>query len=408
MCRTNVYCCRLILRPSVTRNISNEGYDVTNYLIFSHKSQITKSHLTTRKGSRIKMVVAPELRTRITSLLKCKYPIILPGMSWISTPELVAAVSNAGGVGILATGPLNEGTTRQSIQRIRELLVQPDLPFGIGATLLMPGAMENAKVAIEEKVPIINVSLGKADWIVNAVQGYGGTIISTVTNRKHAESAIEIGSNILMVTGHEAAAHGGDVTSLVLVPSLVQQFPDVPIIAAGGFANGRGLAAALVLGADGVAMGSRFAVSQESPLPLVVQEAIISSTESDTIYGSNFDGIPARVLKSPISKQLMQSRPFWGTVLYRAINAARTMNIPIWKILPGLITQYDKMFMIAQFGAASERLMMATIHGDIEKGIQFIGQSQGLIQDNPNVDTIIQRIVAEAQEVTSASSKRFQ
>ena len=126
------------------------------------------------------MVVAPELRTRITSLLKCKYPIILPGMSWISTPELVAAVSNAGGVGILATGPLNEVTTRQSIQRIRELLVQPDLPFGIGATLLMPGATENARVAIEEKVPIINVSLGKADWIVNAVQGYGGTIISII------------------------------------------------------------------------------------------------------------------------------------------------------------------------------------------------------------------------------------
>jgi enoyl-[acyl-carrier protein] reductase II len=352
-------------------------------------------------------MVAPELRTRVTQLLKCKYPIILPGMSWISTPELVAAVSNAGGVGILATGPLNEETTRQSIKRIRELLVQPNLPFGIGTTLLMPGSAENAKVAIQEKVPIINVSLGKADWIVKAVHDYGGTVISTVTNRKHAESAIEIGTNILMVTGHEAAAHGGDVTSLVLIPSFVQQFPNIPVIAAGGFANGRGLAAALVLGADGVAMGSRFAVSQESPLPLSIQEAIMSNTESDTIYGSNFDGIPARVLKSPISRQLMQSRPFWGTILYRAINAARTMKIPLWKIIPGLITQYDKMFMIAQFGAASERLMMATIHGDIEKGIQFVGQCQGLIHDNPDVDTIIQRVITEAHQATYTSCKLF-
>lgn len=352
-------------------------------------------------------MVAPKLRTRITQLLNCKYPILLPGMSWISTPELVAAVSNAGGVGILATGPLNETTTRQSIQRIRELLLQPNLPFGIGTTLLMPGATENAIVAIEEKVPIINVSLGKADWIVKAVHDYGGTVISTVTNRKHAESAIETGTNILMVTGHEAAAHGGDVTSLVLIPSFVQQFPNIPIVAAGGFANGRGLAAALALGADGVAMGSRFAVSQESPLPWSVQEAIISSTESDTIYGSNFDGIPARVLKSPISQQLMQSRPFWGTILYRAINAAQAMNIPVWKILPGLISQYDKMFMIAQFGAASERLMAATIRGDIENGVQFIGQSQGLIHDNPNVDTIIQRIILEACEVSSTTVKLF-
>ena len=351
-------------------------------------------------------MVAPKLRTRITQLLNCKYPILLPGMSWISTPELVAAVSNAGGVGILATGPLNETTTRQSIQRIRELLLQPNLPFGIGTTLLMPGATENAIVAIEEKVPIINVSLGKADWIVKAVHDYGGTVISTVTNRKHAESAIETGTNILMVTGHEAAAHGGDVTSLVLIPSFVQQFPNIPIVA-GGFANGRGLAAALALGADGVAMGSRFAVSQESPLPWSVQEAIISSTESDTIYGSNFDGIPARVLKSPISQQLMQSRPFWGTILYRAINAAQAMNIPVWKILPGLISQYDKMFMIAQFGAASERLMAATIRGDIENGVQFIGQSQGLIHDNPNVDTIIQRIILEACEVSSTTVKLF-
>jgi enoyl-[acyl-carrier protein] reductase II len=353
------------------------------------------------------MSVAPKLRTRLTELLKCKYPLILPGMSWISTPELVAAVSNAGGVGILATGPLDAESTRRAVHRIRELLVDPDLPFGIGATLLMPGAADNAKVALDEHVPIINVSLGKADWIVSAVHDYGGTMISTVTNRKHAESAIAVGADALMVTGHEAAAHGGDVTSLVLIPTLSEAFPDTPLIAAGGFANGRGLAAALALGADGVAMGSRLAVSQDSPLPLTIQEAIIAASESDTVYGSNFDGISARVLKTPLSQQLMKSRPFVTTIAYRAWNAARAMKIPLWKVLPGLVTQFDKMYTIAQFGAATERLMTATVHGNLQEGVQFIGQSQGLINDSPTVDELIQRIVKDAQRESLKTSSLF-
>jgi enoyl-[acyl-carrier protein] reductase II len=358
------------------------------------------------KTRRERMVV-PELRTRLTKILKCKYPIVLPGMSWISTPELVAAVTNAGGVGILATGPLSDTLTRQSIRRVRELLMDPNLPFGIGTTLLMPGAIENAKVAIEEQVPIINVSLGKADWIANAVHDYGGTMISTITNRKHAESAILSGTDVIMVTGHEAAAHGGDVTSLVLIPSIHELYPNIPLIAAGGFANGRGLTAALALGADGVAMGTRLAISQDSPLPLSIQDSIIHASESDTIYGSNFDGIPARVFKTTIAKQLMKSRPYITTILYRAMNAAKQMNLPIWKILPGLITQYDKIYMIAQFGAASQRLMTATMDGDLQNGIQFIGQCQGLIYDNPKVDVLIQRIIQEAYDITQKSSNMF-
>jgi enoyl-[acyl-carrier protein] reductase II len=352
-------------------------------------------------------MVVPELRTRFTQLVKCNYPIVLPGMSWISTPELVAAVTNAGGVGILATGPLSEDMTRQSIHRIRALLLHPNLPFGIGTTLLMPGAMENAKVALDEQVPIINVSLGKADWIANAIHDYGGIMISTITNRTHAESSISIGADVLMVTGHEAAAHGGDVTSLVLIPSIKELYPHIPIIAAGGFANGRGVAAALALGADGVAMGTRLAISQDSPLPKSVQDSIIRASESDTIYGSNFDGIPARVLKTPIAQQLMKSRPNIGTILYRAIQAAQTMNVPIMHIVAGLITQYNKIYMIAQFGAASQRLMNATIDGDLHNGIQFIGQCQGLIHDNPTVDVLIQQIMQEAYDITKQSSNLF-
>lgn len=348
--------------------------------------------------------VAPPIRTRITSLFRCRYPIVLPGMSWISTPDLVAAVSNAGGVGILATGPLSATETRDAIRRIRSLTGQP---FGIGATLLMPGAVENARVAIAEQVPIVNVSLGKADWIATGVHEYGGHVLSTVTNSKHAAAAVDAGADALLVTGHEAAAHGGDVTSLVLIPTLAHEFPEIPLVAAGGFANGRGLTAALVLGADAVAMGSRLAVSSDSPLASTVKQAVTAASASETVYGSNFDGIPARVLKTKTSERLMKSRPFWGTIVYRAVRAAQTMNIPLWKILPGLVTQFDKMFMMAQFGAATEYLQAATVHGRLDEGVQFIGQSQGMIHDVASVNEIVQRILQESREASRHTSTFF-
>ncbi|KAL3816305.1 hypothetical protein ACHAXA_011066 [Cyclostephanos tholiformis] len=387
------------------------------------------------------MAAVPAVRTRITSLFRCRYPLLCPGMSWISSPELVAAVSNAGerpsfwdglgrprpdqrllraewwngagahggdvgGVGILATGPLTAAETRDSIRRIRSLT---DMPFGVGITLLMPRSRENADAAIDERVPIVNVSLGRADGISDRVRDYGGVILATVTNARHAEAAIESGADALMLTGHEAAAHGGDVTSLVLIPAISNRYPDVPIVAAGGFADGRGLAAAIALGADGVAMGSRFAVTTESPLAIRTKVAISSptSTETETLYGKNFDGIPARVLRTETSSRLMGRPAPFPSVAYRAFGAARRMGIPLHRVLPGLLMQWDKMYTIAQFGAATEYLMRATVEGDHEGGVQFIGQCQGLIEDIPTVDDLVQRIMREAADASSLSYETF-
>ena len=202
------------------------------------------------------------MKTRITELFGIKYPIVLPGMSWISTPELVAAVCNAGGIGWLATGPLSTKQTEAAIKRIRELTKKP---FGAGATLLMPGAKENVEVLIDMQVPVINVSLGKPDDIVKRVHKYGGKVIQTVIGEKHAKAAIKGGVDALQVTGYEAAAHGGKVANLCLIPS-IREITDLPIVASGGFATGQGLAAALALGADAVAMGTRLATTKESPV----------------------------------------------------------------------------------------------------------------------------------------------
>ena len=349
--------------------------------------------------------VVRSISTRITDLFGCEEPVVLPGMSWISTPPLVAAVSNAGGLGILATGPLSPEETRASIREIRSLT---DKPFGVGATLLMPGAAENAKVALEERVPVLNVSLGKADWIREGLDRYGGKLLATVTNRKHASAAIASGADALMATGHEAAAHGGDVTSLVLIPSLARAFPETPIVAAGGFATGGALNAALSLGADGVAMGTRLATTQESPLAEATKQAICDSGEAQTIYGKNFDGIHARVLETPTSTKLMESRPWLPVIVGRALVASGKMGIPLWKVLPGLVTRWNQMFAVAQFGAATQSIQAATVDGDVEHGVQFVGQCQGLIHDVPTVQALFDTILAESQASHTESISKIE
>lgn len=332
------------------------------------------------------------MKTRITTLFGIEHPIVLPGMSWISVPELVAAVSNAGGLGILATGPLSRAQTKASIEKIRSLT---DKPFGVGVTLMMPGALENAKVALEMQVPVINFSLGKGDWLVQEAKKYGGKVIATVVTEKHALAAQKSGVDALLVTGHEAAAHGGEVTSLCLVPNIAD-IVDIPIIAAGGFADSRGLVAALALGADAVAMGSRFATSLESPVHKNVKEAVVAKRVEDTIYSKNFDGLYARVMKTPMAEKVTKKPMNFVVAILKSFKAARMVDMPLWKLLLGMLSQFDKIKMLTLFGAATEKLEAATLRGDLENGVQFIGQSQGVIHDVQSVETIIKTIVSEA------------
>lgn len=341
------------------------------------------------------------MKTRITELLGIKHPIVLPGMSWISVPELVAAVSNAGGLGILASGPLSRQETRDAIRKIRELT---DKPFGIGVTLMMPGAEENAKVALEEEVPVINFSLGKGDWLVEGARKYGGKVIATVVTEKHALAAQKSGADALMVTGHEAAAHGGSTTSLCLVPTIAD-LVDIPVIAVGGFADGRGLLAALALGAEGVAMGSRFATSLESPLHSHVKDTVVQKRVEETIYSKNFDGLYARVMKTPMAEKATKRPMNFIMAALKSFKAAKMVDMPLWKLMLGMLAQFDKIRMLSLFGAATEKLEAATIHGDLDKGVQFIGQSQGVINDIESVQVLMDRIMNDAKALSIELTK---
>lgn len=335
------------------------------------------------------------MNTRITKLLGIKYPIILPGMSWISTPELVAAVSNAGGLGILATGPLNPDQTRQAIKRIRELTKKP---FGAGATLLMPGARENAEVLLEEKVPVINFSLGKGDWIAKRAHEYGGKVIATVVTMKHALAAQRDGADALQVTGHEAAAHGGKVTSLVLVPSIARAV-NIPVIATGGFADGYAVAAAFALGAEGVAMGTRLSVTKESPVHEITKQATIEKGIDDTLYSNRFDGLYCRVMNTPTAKKAIRRGMSFPRAFVASIAITRQMKLNWFKLMLGTMVKGPKiMIQLAHMATAFSQIQKATEEGDLKKGVHLIGQAQGLVTDMPSVDELFKNIIAEAKD----------
>jgi enoyl-[acyl-carrier protein] reductase II len=346
------------------------------------------------------------MKTRMTELLGIKYPIMLSGMSWISIPEMVAAVSNAGGLGILATGPLNAKETRKAVHKIRELT---DKPFGANATLLFPGAKENAKVLLEENVPVINFSLGKGDWIAERAHKYGGKVFATVVNERHALAAQKQGADGIVATGHEAAAHGGDATSLVLVPSIADAV-DIPVIAAGGFADGRGLMAALALGASGIAMGTRLMATKESGLHETYKKLSLEKGTADTIYGRYFDGLGCRSLKTPAAvkayKKGFLGMPNFLAAMSNSKDIAKMLDLPYFKLFIGILLSGPKnAIMMTYLANAFKAISLATEEGDMHKGVLTVGQATGLLHDIPTVAELFERMTAEAEGVQGQLSE---
>jgi enoyl-[acyl-carrier protein] reductase II len=336
------------------------------------------------------------VKTSITELFGIKYPIILAGMGRIALPKMVAAVSNAGGLGLFGAGSNPPEVTREAIREIRTLT---DKPFGATSPLALPNGMENAEVLLQEKVPVINYSMGKGDWIARRAHAYGGKAIASVTDIRLAQRAQAHGADAVIATGHEAAGHAGEATTFVLIPRLAEVLK-IPIIAAGGVANGAGVIAALALGAGGVSMGTRFLTTKECPMHENFKEKAVELDISDTIYSIRFDGIPCRMMKTPAAERAVKGGINLWRVFIDSFGIARGLNTPYYKLLIQVLTAGPANTLGLM--RMSQMLKMNTIAlttGDLETGMTASGMSVGLIHDLPTIAEVIERVIAEAEAV---------
>ena len=338
------------------------------------------------------------METRMTKLFDIQYPIMLSGMNYITNPCLVAAVSNAGGLGILAGAAYTKDQLRNAIKEIRELT---DKPFGVNVTLYLPGAKDVVEVILEEKPPVINYALGKAADIIKAVHGWGGKVIGTVATSKHALRAVADGVDALAVTGHEAAAHGGEVGSVVIIPAIASRV-NVPIIAVGGFYSGRGLVAALALGAEGIAMGTRFAMTKESPVHEYYKQLMSKATEEDTFISDKWDGLPARIFKTPAALEMVKKRWVGLDALTGTLRMKRELNLSWGELIAGTLrmkkVEQLNLGKMISIPVGFSMLKRAIFAGD-KDGVMLAGQNIGLIDNVLTCKEVIDQIMAEADVI---------
>ena len=316
------------------------------------------------------------IKTRITDLLGIEHPIVQGGMQWVGLAELAAAVSNAGGLGIV-TG-LTQPTPEDLLKEIERCQSMTDKPFGVNLTILptikpVPYD-EYAQAIVDSGVKIVETAGRNPEPYLPLFKAAGIKLIHKCTSIRHALKAEKIGCDAVSVDGFECAGHPGedDVTNMILLPLAARRLK-IPFLASGGLGDGRGLAASLAMGADGINMGTRFMVTKEAPIHDNVKQRMIEATELDTalIYRSFRN--TARVFKSSVAEQVVEieSRP--GE------------------------TKFEDIQSLVQ-GVKGRELFDS---GDLDKGIWSAGMIVGLIDDNPSCEGLITRIVAEAEDILS-------
>ncbi|MBN1374783.1 MAG: nitronate monooxygenase [Dehalococcoidia bacterium] len=337
------------------------------------------------------------MKTRITELFGIQHPVILSGMAFVSLPKLVAAVSNAGGLGIFNSVANTPDQLTRIIQEIKSLT---DKPFAINATLIFPNGKENAEVALREKAPIINFALGKGDWIIKAAHEYGGKVISTVATERHAIRAAEQGADAIIVTGHEAAAHGSDIGGMVLLPQIASKV-DIPIISAGGHCDGRGLAAALALGADAISMGTRFLLTEESDAHPNIKQTAMKTMMEETIYSAGIDGLPGRWYANKRAIEMASGKTSYLDAVKAGLALRKQTNTPLLKVIIGGLQQRG-VTGLAQQAIGIDALGKILSDGDLDNGVVPFGQVVGRIRDLPTCKDVIERTVAEAEQIVKS------
>ncbi|WP_066557583.1 NAD(P)H-dependent flavin oxidoreductase [Croceicoccus bisphenolivorans] len=316
------------------------------------------------------------LKTRITDLLGIEHPIVQGGMMWVGRAELAAAVSNAGGLGILTalTQPTPDDLRRE-IDRCRAMT---DKPFGVNLTILPsvspPPYAEYRKAIIESGITIVETAGGKPQEHVDDFKSHGITLLHKCTSVRHALSAERMGADVISIDGFECAGHPGedDVPGLILIPAAADQVT-VPMLASGGIGDGRGLAAALALGAEGINMGTRFCATVEAPIHDNVKQFLVANDERSTNLIFRKFHNTGRVAKNSVSDKVVD------------ISAAP-----------------DAVFTDIQPLVAGAKGRIALETGDIDAGLVWAGQIQGLIHDIPTCAELLTRIVTDAEAIIQA------
>lgn len=304
------------------------------------------------------------IRTAFCDLLGLEHPIIQGGMAWIATAELATAVSEAGGLGVIGVGNAPASWVRDQIRQVRERTTKP---FGVNILLISPHADEVFQVVLEERVPVVTTGAGTPSAYVPALKKAGTRVIPVVSSVALARRLERQGADAFIAEGMESGGHIGDVSTMPLIPQVVDAV-DVPVVAAGGLADGRGLAAALALGAAGIQMGTRFICTSECIAHTKFKRKIVAAGDRATTTTGYSLGLAVRALRNPMTRRFAKME------------------------LEGI-----DMDELIEFGTGKMRLGL--IEGDMEGGSLMCGQVAGLVRDIVPCRELVERIVAEAEAV---------
>ncbi|WP_416978478.1 NAD(P)H-dependent flavin oxidoreductase [Streptomyces sp. T028] len=341
------------------------------------------------------------METTLTRLVGVRHPVVQTGMGWVAGPRLVSAVAEAGALGVLGSATMTVDGLREAV---REVKSRTDAPFGVNLRADAGDAGDRVRIILDEGVRVASFALAPSRELIAELKEAGVVVIPSVGARRHAEKVAAWGADAVVVQGGEGGGHTGEVATTVLLPQVVDAV-DIPVVAAGGFFDGRGLVAALAYGAAGVAMGTRFLLTSDSTVPDAVKARYLAATVRDVTVTRAVDGLPHRMLRTDLVDALERSGR--ARRLVHAVRRAagfRKLSGLSWPgmVRDGLALRHGKELSWSQVLLAANTPMLlrsAMVDGRTDLGVMASGQVAGVIDDLPSCAELVERIVKEAELV---------